>query len=121
MTSRQEYVDAIAEAALTLGREGVMRFLLAKSSGLVLRLLTSPFIGSVVSFAVSYILEIAIKETELKAFFIYTDFRVSDQGNDFVDAALYNARMRKTGTPQEKKDAEDLLKTRFDNFVRLSA
>lgn len=68
---------------------------------------------------VTKIISIALYETEMAAFLAYTDLRVARQGRDFVEAALANANIQKTGTPEEKARAEAELIEKLREFVKL--
>lgn len=110
LSSRDAYVEFLKTTALSIGKKAVLQFLIPQlpkflTTGL-LGTLFSPLLG----FLVGKILEIAIRETEIGAFFLYIDLRTSAQGRDFEAAAKANLEKQKNGTPAEKAKAEkDLI------------
>jgi len=115
MTTRDEYAELIKSAALSAGKTLVMQVLVQR-----LPFLASAFFNPVAAWLVGKILTIAIKETEFGLFFLYIDLRTNAQGRAFQEAVLHNATAQKTGTPQEKADAEAQLIDSFRRFVRLA-
>ena len=65
--------------------------------------------------------EYAADQAEMKAFFLYVDFRVNGQAKDFEKAMLENRKAQKEGTEQEKKDAEEKLKIALRNLVYIKS
>lgn len=113
--NRDEYVETIKATALQMGSKLVMSWLVARAPFLALRV-----VNPVVGYVVSKILEIAIRETEFGAFYLYIDFRTSKQGRDFFESALKNQEIQNSGTPEEKANAEANLMARFRAFVRFT-
>ncbi len=115
--NRDEYVAILKEAALTAAKKSVMKLLLAElPKGLV-----TGFIGSIVAPILGVIvgkaLELAIEKTELGLFFLYIDLRTSAQGREFERMAKANFDAQKSGSEQEKANAEQAL---IDSFRRLA-
>lgn len=81
--THQEYVDTLKSSALELGKKLVMQRLVAQ-----LPFLATPFVHGLTLLLVGKVLEIAIRETEFGAFFLFIDVRVNRQGKDFAEAAL---------------------------------
>lgn len=81
--------------------------------------LSWPPIYWMVQKIVAKIVSIIIYETEMAAFFKYTDLRVAKQGREFIDAALANAAIQKTGTPEQKAVSEMALIGKLREFVKL--
>ena len=77
-------------------------------------------VGPLVQFLLKIVIKLAIYETDMSIFFLYTDVRVNAQGREFYQAAEDNMRVQKEGTEQEKKDAEKFLIDSFRNLVKLS-
>jgi hypothetical protein len=119
-SSRDEYVELLKSTALSLGKREIMPLLLSQLP----KALTTGFLGAVLSpvlgFIVGKVLEIAIRETEIGAFFLYIDLRTSAQGRDFEKAARANLLKQQTGTPEEKAAAEKELISAFKSFVKLT-
>lgn len=120
MSTRDEYVELLKSTALSLGKQEVLPLLLAQlPSGL-----TTGFVGSlfnpILGFIVGKALEIAIRETEIGAFFLYIDLRTSAQGREFEKAARENLLKQQNGTPEERAAAEKELKSAFKAFVKLT-
>jgi hypothetical protein len=111
--NRDDYVDLIKSTALDLGSKFVMQYLVAK-----LPFLALPVINPIAGFLVGYVLKIAIRETEMGAFFLYIDTRTNKQGIAFVEAAQRNKAMQAAGTPEERANAEKDLIDSFRAFVR---
>lgn len=112
MTSRDDYVESLKTAALQIGVKAVMNVIVTR-----IPFLGSWFISPILGFFVGKVLEIALRQTEMGAFFLFIDTRTSRQGRDFAEAARLNAIAQQTGTEEEKKHAEERLKTEFRNFV----
>lgn len=112
---RNNYVDLVKSTALDLGSRFVMQYLLAKFPFLAL-----PIINPIAGFLVGYVLKIAIKETEMGAFFLFIDTRTNKQGIAFVDAAVRNKVAQHSGTDTEKINAEKNLIDNFRAFVKYS-
>lgn len=120
MASRDEYVELLKSTALSVGKKKVLPLLLARlpaklTTGFFGALL-NPFFGLIVGEA----LEIAIRETEMGAFFLYIDLRTSAQGREFEKQARANFEAQKNGTPEEKELAEKALIDAFRKFVKLT-
>lgn len=113
--TRDEYVDLIKSTALDLGSRFAMRYLIARFSFIAL-----PIIGPIVEWAVGYILRIAIRETEMGAFFAFIDTRTNQQGVKFTDAAIRNRIAQTTGSAEDKIKAEQELIDSFRAFVKLT-
>lgn len=85
----------------------------------ILPWLSWPPIYKLASFIVGKIISIAIYETEMAIFLEYTDIRVARQGKDFMSAVLKSAEMQRTGTPEQKAQAQAELIERLREFVKL--
>lgn len=112
--THDEYVNLIKETALSVGKNAVMKVIMAKIPGSI-AWLASPILG----FLVGWVLTIAIKYTEFGAFYQYTDLRIGDQAKDFEAAALANQAAQLNGTKEEKINAEKNLIKAFDRFFSL--
>ena len=100
-----DLIEALKSTLIRAGTQGVMQYLVALSSFFAL-----PIVGPLMSQLVTYILGIAIRYTELGAYFVYTDMFTSAQGKKFQDAAIKNQEAQKSGTNEEKKQSEaDLI------------
>lgn len=113
--NQDAYVDLIKSTALELGSRFVMQYLVSK-----LPFLALPIINPIAAFLVGYVLKIAIRETELGAFFLFIDTRTNKQGVAFVDAAVRNRLAQEKGTTDEKLKAEAELIDSFRAFIKLS-
>lgn len=92
-----------------------MQYLVAK-----LPFLALPVINPIAGFIVGYVLKIAIRETEMGAFFLYIDTRTNKQGVAFIDAAIANRVAQETGSLEEKANAEQRLIDSFRAFVKFT-
>ena len=77
-------------------------------------------LGTLTEMVLKKFLVFLINETELAAFFAYTDFRTSAQGRRYYDAILDNQVAQQNGSENDKKRAETNLKNAFRELVRLS-
>jgi len=112
---RDAYVDLLKSTALDLGQRFVMQYLVSKIPFLAL-----PIINPIAGFLVGYVLKIAIRETEMGAFFLYIDTRTNKQGVAFVEAAQANRAIQASGTAEEKAQAEKVLIDSFRAFIKLT-
>ena len=112
--TRQEYVTLMKETFVTLGVKAVMSELTSKWSFFAL-----PFFNPLTKLAVEWVVKFLAKHGETAAFFLYIDMRVGEQAKDFEAAAIKNFIAQKTGTPEEKKRAEENLKLKFTAFAML--
>lgn len=113
--TRDDYVNGIKSAFVTLGNRAAMTFLTAQFP-----ILLNPILNKIVSYFVNMLIESLVNEAEMQAFFIYIDVRTSEQGREFGDAALANAKAQKSGTSKEKADAEKILIDRFRALAKLT-
>lgn len=116
MGIRDDYIKAIKKAFVTVGQTLAMSYITAQVPPLGL-----PIIRQIVSWCIGKVLVYLTDSTELGAYFIYTDFRVNSQGNDFIAAALNNHRIQQTGSAEEKKASEKELMQKFADFARISS
>ena len=120
-SARDAYVEQLKSTFLALGKEQVLKLLLAQLPAK----LTSGFIGSllnpILGFLVGKILEIAIREAEIGAFFLFIDMRVKSQGKDFDAKMAANLEAQKSGDPVKIAKAEKELLVAFKNFVKLTS
>jgi hypothetical protein len=112
--TREEYANQIKESALAIGKQAVMQFLIMKFPWMGMTIV-NPIIG----LLVGYILGIAIKETEFGLFYQYIDMRTGNQQSEFEKAAMENFRIQKSGTAEEKLNAEKNLIAKFRAFASL--
>lgn len=120
MSTRDEYVELLKSTALSIGKKQILPLLLKQLPAQ----LTSGFLGAILNpifgFLVGKVLEIAIRETEIGAFFLYIDLRTSAQGRTFEEKMRTNVEKQKNGTPEEKAKAEKELVDAFKAFVKLT-
>ena len=124
LSPHDEIAEALKQAAVSIGKKGLMQFLTKKIAAAVAgkvyeKLVTSIwfFASPVVGFFVGWLLVWLIKETEFGLFFWYIDARTTKQGKDFVSAALSNYHAQNHGTPEEKQSAENRLRETFYAFA----
>jgi len=86
-----------------------------------------PFLGippllSLSNMAINWLVTKMANQAEIGAFFIYTDMRVSNQGDSFVKASqLVNQLMNdKTATPEQIKAAQNDANAKFISFFNLA-
>lgn len=112
---RQEYIDSIKNALVTLGKKAVLSYL-----GTALPFLNIPILRDIISILVERIFIIAITKTEFGVFAKYIDLRTSAQGRDFESAAINYNRLKQFGTQEEKKNAEKEFLNSARAFFSLS-
>lgn len=113
--NRDQYVELIKSTAIDLGRRFVMSYLITRVPFLAL-----PIINPIAAFVVGYILKIAIRETEMGAFYLFIDIRTNKQGIAFIEAAIKNQLAQKSGNQAEIKNAEKELIDSFRSFVKFT-
>ena len=112
--TNQEYVDMLKSSLLTSLKKIVMELIVKK-----LPFLGNFFFNPFVSLIVGKILTMAIESAEMGAFFLYTDMRVTQQGRAYEAAAVANKIAQQSGTPAQKKLAEENLIKCLRDLVRL--
>lgn len=113
--SHDEYVEMLKDTLLRQLKNSVVKALLTKFA-----FLSWGPLGPLVSLVVGKILEIAIYQSELVIYLLYTDFRVAKQGRDFNKALEANLEAQKNGNEDEKLKAEQNLKDSFRNLAKLT-
>lgn len=113
---REDYVETVKSLALLIGKKLVLSYL-GRMSWFFALPITQAFLG----FVVGKILFIAIKETEMGAFFLYTDFRTSSQGRAFFEKAKRHQVQLSAGSLEDREKAEAELIDAFRSFVKFSA
>ena len=84
-----------------------------------------PFLGNfifgpILGAVIGKILEIAIKYTEMGAFFLYIDLRTSAQGRAFEKAAFANVNAQKSNDAKVRANAEKELIDSFRAFIKFT-
>jgi len=120
MSSRDEYVELLKSTALSMGKDAVLKILLAQLPAKMVTGFWGAMINPILGLLVQRTLEIAIRETAIGAFFLYIDMRTSAQGRDFEKAAAHNVLVQLTGTEEEKARAEKELINRFRSLIKLT-
>ena len=110
------YVDLLKSTSIRLGKEAVLKYLLTKYSFMAL-----PIVSTITSFAVGKILEVALTKTEMGAFFLYIDLRTSEQGREYLEAAIKNRDVQLNGTEEEKACAEKILMDKFRSLAKFTS
>jgi len=120
MPTRDEYVEQLKSTFLSLGKQQVLKLLLAQLPAR----LTSGFLGTllnpILGFLVGKVLEIAIREAEIGAFFLYIDMRVKGQSKEFEGKMAAHLEAQKSGDPVRIAKAEKELKDAFKAFVKIT-
>ncbi len=116
MSSRDDYVSAIKSAFITMGDKAVEGIIIT-----YLPFLSAPIFSSILDYLVNMIMTDLVNNGEIAAFFVYIDFRVNKQGQDFSEAAIENHIVQQNGTAKEKALAEANLWNSFRLFAKLTA
>lgn len=120
MSARDEYAEFLKNTALSIGKEAVIKLLMAQLPKELTSGIVGFFLNPLLGFLVGVILEIAIKQTEIGLFFLYIDLRTSAQGREFEKMARANLEKQKNGTPAEKLKSEKELIVAFKAFAKLT-
>lgn len=113
--TRDDYVEGIKSAFTTLGNRVAMTFLTTQFP-----ILLNPILNKIVAYFVNLVIESMVNHAEMQAFFIYIDLRTSEQGRDFGEAAIKNAKAQKSGSQKEKDAAEKDLINKFRALAKLT-
>lgn len=116
MGSRDEYVASMKAAYVTIS----VRLTSAWVASLFPLLGTGVF-ASIVSKVAEKLFSYLADQTELAAFFYYTDMRVGKQGKEFSDAAFEYRKTISSGTEEQKRLAEEKLWQKFKAFAVLTS
>lgn len=106
--TRDEYVAAIEAAFVS-----IMKQLLVKWAVAQLPWLATGFFNSVLTGVVGLLAPWLGKQAEIRAFIIYSDFRVDSQGRDFLSAAQ---KFQQSGSLEDEK-AFIVASDKFISFV----
>lgn len=116
MSTRDEYVASLKQAFVTLGGKTLFGLLVADFPFLGL-----PIIRNVAQLYIEKYLNKTAETAEMGVFFLYIDVRVNKQSGEFVAACFNNRAAQLSGSDQEKKDAEEILRVAFNRFAVLSS
>lgn len=116
MLNIDELVELFKRNVVDLGTKGVMSYLAVQAP-----VFNLPILNAVIRFLVSRVISIAVNNTELGIYFIYTDQRTSAQAKAYEKAAQENAKAKADPavTEEEKKRAEEELLARARELIRL--
>lgn len=79
--TRNEYIDILKKTAIQTIKKQVIAYCISKAPFLRMRFF-NPILSLIIEKLVVYI----VNETELRLFFVYSDFRTSVQANAYVEA-----------------------------------
>lgn len=68
-----------------------------------------PFLNKILEMFVDKAMVFLVTDAEMRVFFVYIDLRVGSQKASFDEAARENYIAQQSGTPEEKKRAEEKL------------
>lgn len=102
---REEYLKIVKETLIKTAKKSLMEAVIKRLPFLALPVL-NPIFGAIAG----KIIEIVINETELRVSYLYTDFRVNKEADEYIKMA----NGYKDGTVTEK----DLIDS-FRKFVKL--
>lgn len=104
--TRTEYIAIIRNALFVSVKSSILDFVKLK-----VKFLLWPIINPAFLFILDKLLNFILDETELRAAYIYTDFRTTQQGKDFLLLAV---------AYQEGRASEKELIDSFRGLVKLS-
>lgn len=107
-----DYIDTLKSLLLKQLVSSTLSFLLTKFTFLA----WGP-LAPILKFFLEKLFQIAIEQTELAIYLLYTDFRISAQGRNFHKTLEENQKALKEGD----KDAEERVKDSFRELVKYSS
>lgn len=118
MSTRDDYVNAMKQAFVTMANKVVLGYLVAKFPFMELS-----YINPAIAWIVGQVVDVIVTDAETAAFFAYIDFRVGKQSESFEASAFENYKVQNdpNATKQERLNAENKLRSDFNAFVRLSS
>lgn len=115
MMTKDDYVDAIKSAFITLATDAAMTAIVAAFPPAA----TWP-LNPLIKWVVKTIITFGANGAETGAFFFYIDMRVSAQANEFTEMALKNRQAQLSGDKDAIKLAENDLIDSFKRFVHFT-
>jgi len=80
-----------------------------------------PIVGTIVNSLIDFFVGKIADGLEVASFFVYTDVRVTAEGRAYFDAKIKGYEVELNGTPEQKKAAEDAIKTAFYNLAHFNS
>ena len=120
MSSREQYVQVIKSAAHSIIKNNLKTVIINKLlSWLPSALLTA--VNPIVGFIATILADELVEQSELFAFFLFTDFRTTKQGQKTYADMEYNYKMQISGTKAQKEVAEINLMASSRTLIALAA
>lgn len=116
MTTRDQYVESMKSAFVSLATQASLAWFAVLSKGATNNWFAKKFLTIILENLFKFI----ATQSELSVFFFYIDTRVGAQSAAFEAAALANWKVQQHGTKEEKQVAEEILWNRFREFAVLS-
>lgn len=117
-SNRKKYIEAIKRSFVTLGKKTLLAALASiPGVGVVFAWGPMPYLTGL---AIEWGLNKIANATDTGIYFLYVDFRVAAQSEDFTDAAMKNYEAQINGTKEQKDEAEKNLIETFDRFVKFN-
>ena len=110
-----ENVSALKDLAEEFIKKSIIKWLLLK-----LPFLSWGVFNPIVAFGVGKLASFIVKEGEIGAFFLYTDFRVGKQKDAYISSAEKYLSIKATGTPEEVAIAKKDFVDSSSRFISLS-
>ncbi len=108
-----QFIETLKSQLVTIGTNGVMTFL-----AIEVPFFAFPVVNKVTRLIVEKVIEIAIRYTELGAYFLYVDQYTAAQSDAFSNAAKKNLEAQRNGTAEQKKQAEMELINRTRDLIK---
>lgn len=96
MASADDFISELKDAAIDLGVSGVMAYLTLQAP-----FTRAPIVNKLIEAIVRKVLEIAVKYTELGAYFVYVDHYTAQQAKEFKEASAALEAAKKLGNADE--------------------
>jgi hypothetical protein len=117
MSTRDEYVESMKSAFVTLATQSTLAWFAVLTKGIS----ETWFFKKLITIIFEQIYKYIATQSELAIFFKYIDTRVGRQSIDFQNAAMINWATQQNGTKEQKLEAEKNLIFHFNRFARLNS
>lgn len=115
MATLDDFISDLKETAIDLGVSGVMAYLTLQAP-----IFTKiPILGALIKAIVRKVLEIAVKYTELGAYFVYVDAYTAQQAKDFKEASAALEAAKLKGNKDEIEKAKQAKIDRARVLIKL--
>lgn len=111
-----DLVGNLKASLITVAASGVMKTLVAQFSFLAL----NPLFPICLKL-VTMVLTIALRDTELGAYYLYVDLLTDRQAKEFKDAVGHYKLAKEVGTPEDREEAAKRLISTARDLIRFGS